>query len=93
MKLLATLLIGCSFVSCDEPPKKPSLEICVIDAANEQCICGFKEPNQPVKNLRREFLVYCERSTAFTPPNWEQYKNYVDGLEAFIERQKGAPKK
>ena len=88
MKPLGILLIAFSLVSCDEPPIKPTLEVCVLDVENDECICGKKEPNKPVSNLRREALPYCEKSTAFRPSEWEKYKKYVDGLEAWIDRNR-----
>lgn len=90
MPLLAILSIifSLGLFGCDEPPEKVTIVLCVIDAEANECICGTKKPNEPVNDLRREPMVYCEGATAFPTKSWEKYKNYVDGLEAFIERQR-----
>ncbi len=69
------------------PPDKPTLEACVLDIDRALCTCGVKAPNKPVSQLKHLPLLYCDKATVFIPDEWEKYKNYVDGLEAYVERQ------
>lgn len=89
-KLPAILSIAFSLNACgaihQEPPEKPTVMVCMIDAESSECICGVKSPNKPTSNLKREPMLFCEKATAFPVKEWEKYKNYVDGLESYISR-------
>jgi len=96
MLRLGILLAACSlFLSaCDDPPEKPTLLLCVVDVEQSECVCAVKIPNQPVAELKHEPMIFCNKAVAFIPDEWEKYKNYVEGLEAWIDRvrKKAKPK-
>jgi len=82
MRLLKTILIPFSIflISCNAP-KKPMVEMCHIDYANDECICGLTGGST---RLYRETLDYCDKATSFRPEEWSKVKTYIDELEIFI---------
>ncbi len=59
-------------------PPKPDIEHCQIDAPRSECICGL--PSNP-DVVTRFPLEYCDKATAFRPPENEKRRNYVKALE------------
>ena len=88
LKLLAILLTGFSFSACEDPPGKPTVEMCVISEPFQKCYCGIKEPGKPIAEVIVEDLAYCDKATAFPPAEWEKIKNYMDKMEAWSKRNR-----
>ena len=80
-KIILILFSVLVFSSC-LVPKKPIVEMCQINYAGEECICGLTGGSTEVNF---EPLSYCENATAFRPKEWEKVKNYVDEMEVYIK--------
>lgn len=82
-------------------PIKPEVEACfpeLLDKDNRPlekpyCLCGMTNgaPKNKIellvsgRDLVSKPIEYCDKATAFPPPSWAKYHNYVDQLEIYIK--------
>ena len=78
---LIKLLIISSILGCSVLPKKPQVELCIVDALNSEVICGVTQTRKPIV---RKPILHIDHGVAATPRNWEKLKNYLDSLENYI---------
>ena len=96
---LINLLIIFSLIGCASGPKKPSIELCVIDYPANIADCGMTDP-ELIKSLADlEFdvltgeikassepkpLSYLDNAVAITQPHWKEFMDYLHKLEDYV---------
>ena len=90
LRTIFVLLLITSLSGCKAP--ETSVERCLIDMVNQQCLCHKYEINKDyigrIGPTYEEEYEHCDKMVGFTAHNWWEIRAYLGRVQAYFNNEK-----